>query len=121
MTGNRIQAAERLVGALGDLLLREAVAARSGRGSRVRAVQARIRPVVAALSALARESPQPRLAGAISSLVERRRQNQLLMKAALVRLREQIDTRSRALGRLQRVSPLYARRRAVASRLNVST
>jgi hypothetical protein len=106
---------------LGDLLSREAVEAMAGAGLRVRALQARIEPLVTALSELAAESSHRHLAGAIQGLVEKRRRNQLLMQEALVRIRGEIDSRTRALERLRRVRPVYGKQNAVATRLNVAT
>jgi|SRR5271165_4444250 len=115
------EAADRLVAALGDLLSREAVEARAGAGSRVRSIQERISPVVESLSKLAKESPNPRLAGALERLVEKRRQNRLVMQAALNSLRRDIEDRTKALERLRYVGPAYRPRNLVASRLNAST
>ncbi len=112
---------ERLVAALGDLLSREAVEAMAGAGLRVRALQARIEPLVTALSELAEESSQKHLSGAIRGLGEKRRRNELLMHESLVRLRGEIDSRTRKLERLRRVRPVYGKQNAVATRLNVAT
>jgi hypothetical protein len=112
---------ERLVAALGDLLSREAVEAMAGAGLRVRALQARISPLVAALSKLAAESPPGPLAGAIAGLARKREQNQALMCHSLARLRGEIETRAQALERLKRVRPAYGKQRAVATCLNVAT
>ncbi len=112
---------ERLVAALGDLLSREAVEALAGAGLRVRALQARIEPLVTALSQLAAEASQRHLAGAIRGLAEKRLQNQRLMQDSLVRMRGEIDSRTRALERLRRVRPVYGKQNAVATRLNVAT
>ncbi|HEY1763994.1 MAG TPA: hypothetical protein VGF85_03660 [Opitutaceae bacterium] len=112
---------ERLAAALGDLLSREAVEALAGAGLRVRALQSRIAPLVAALSTLAADSPRGPLRSAIDGLAEKRRQNQALMSRSLSRLRDEIDARGLALDRLKRVRPAYGRQRAVATRLNVAT
>lgn len=112
---------ERLVAALADLLSREAVEALAGAGLRVRALQSRITPLVAALSKIAADSPHGPLQGAIEGLAEKRRQNQALMSRSLSRLRDEIDARGYALDRVKRVRPAYGKHRAVATRLNVAT
>lgn len=112
---------ERLVAALGDLLSREAVEALAGAGLRVRALQSRIAPLVAALAKIAAETPHGPLKSAIEGLAEKRRQNQALMSKSLSRLRDEIDLRGFALDRARRVRPAYAKHRAIATRLNVAT
>jgi hypothetical protein len=111
---------ERLVAALGDLLSREAMEALAGAGLRVRALQARISPLVAAVSKLAAEAPRGPLAGAIEGLARQREHNQALMRHSLARLRGEIETRAQALERLKQMRPAYCKQR-VATRLNVAT
>lgn len=115
-----IETADRLVAALRDLLSREAVAARSGSASRVRAIQARISPLVVALSKMLSQL-SPDLKEDVAELVEARRQNTLLMKEALLQIRSNIKATSEALGRVRKVGPAYRRGTAVASRLYAST
>ena len=121
MSESKIERGERLVAALGDLLSREAVAALAGAGLRVRALQSRISPLVAALSKLTAETRHGNLRSAVEGLAEKRRQNQALMSRSLSRLRDEIDSRGLALERLKRVRPAYCKHRAVATRLNVAT
>jgi hypothetical protein len=113
--------ADRLVEALRDLLSREALAARAGSGTRVRALQERIKPMVALLARLASEPSGSFLAGDISELVEKMRQNRLLMQQSLMRLRMEIESRSEALGRARRIKPIYRAKPTVAVRLNASS
>jgi hypothetical protein len=115
------QAADRILGALGDLLSREAVAARAGSGLRVRAIQERMKPLVEALPELAVQSRSPQVTESISRLRELRRQNVLLMQEALRRICREIHSRTDALDRARRISPAYGARIAVASNLNVCT
>ena len=121
MSRGASQTADRLVAALGDLLSREAIEALAGAGLRVRALQARISPLVTALSDLASDPAEPQLAGAIGKLVEKRKHNQALMQESLARMRRELDGRGRALERLRRVRPVYGRQNAVATRLNAAS
>ncbi len=121
MSRGTFQTADRLAAALGDLLSREAVEVRSGAGLRVRALQARIGPLVAALVKLAAESPGHPFSGVVAGLVEKRRQNRMLMQRTLREMRQVIDSREETLQRMRHVSPVYRRQCAVASRLNATT
>jgi hypothetical protein len=112
------QAADRIVAALQDLLSREAVAARAGSGLRVRKVQERITPLLESLARMAAPSLSPSIDESIAGLADTRRQNVLLMQNALRRIGREIDSRAKALERVRRVSPAYAARTPVASRLN---
>jgi len=115
------ETAERIVASLGELLAREAVAARAGSGSRVLAIQVRIAPLLEALSGMAGQLRSAWIHAALLGLAERRRQNVLLMQEALLKTRREIDSRSEALERLRRVRPAYGARTPVASRLNACT
>jgi hypothetical protein len=112
---------ERIEDALADLLEREALAARAGSGTRVLAIQERIRPLVEAVSSLAAQSRSPRARESVGRLAEARRQNRLLMQAALGRIRLEIDLKKAALERVRRLSPAYRRGSPVALRLNACT
>jgi hypothetical protein len=113
--------ADRLIGALRDLMSREAVAARAGSGTRVRALQERIEPLVALLARIASEPSVSYLSRDIADLVETRRQNRLLMQQSLMRLRMEIESKNETLGRLRRVRPAYQSASPVARRLNATT
>ncbi len=115
------QAADRIIAALRDLFSKEAAAARKGSGLRVRSVQARIKPLMEALSRMEGASASPRFNQSISSLSDRRSENLRLMREALARIRSEMDARSAALARIQRVGPAYSGRTHVASRLNACT
>jgi|GEM_PF-2479433 hypothetical protein len=115
------QAADRIMEALCDLLSREAVAARAASGLRVRSVQARIKPLMEALSRMAAFSASPGFNQAMARLSERRSDNLRLMREALARIRSERDARSAALARIQRVGPVYSGRIPVASRLDACT
>jgi hypothetical protein len=115
------QSAERIVSALRDLLSREAVAARAGSGLRVRAIQARTKPLVEALNGMSALAVSSRLKQAVADLAETRRRNLFLMKEAVGRIRREMNSRSVALARIRRIGPVYRSRTAVASRLNACT
>jgi hypothetical protein len=121
MSGDTSITADRLVGALRDLLSREAVAARAASGTRVRALQARIEPLVALLARIAAEPSGSYLAGDIARLVETMRHNRLLMQQSLMRIRMEIEAKSQAVARIRRVNPAYRARGAVARRLDASS
>jgi len=121
MSRAAFQTADRLVSALGDLLDREAVAARSGSGTRVRAIQGRIGPLIEALTRLAVESPGHAFAGALAALAEKRRRNTALIEAALAKVRRDVELRAQASQRLGRISPAYGQRPETSSRLNASS
>ena len=120
MSRGAFQPADRLIVALDDLLSREAHAARSGSGLRVRDLQARIEPLVAALANLAGESPGHGFSAKVASLVEKRRQNIVLMQESLGRMRSEIDARAETLARIRRVSPAYLPQANPAPRLDVT-
>jgi hypothetical protein len=121
MRGGAFQTADRLVAALGDLLDREAVEARCGSGTRVRAIQERIAPLVEALTRLAAESPGHDFAGGLAALAEKRRRNAILIEAAVAKLRQEMEFRSQASKRLSRISPAYGLRPGTSTRLNASS
>jgi hypothetical protein len=115
------QAAARIVTALDNLLAREALAARSASGTRLRVIQRRITPLLESLSEMAGQLRSPQIRESMMGLAEKRRKNVLLMQDALLRIRREIDSRSEALERVRRVSPAYGGRTPVASRLNACT
>lgn len=121
MSRGSFQSVDRLAAALSDLLSREAVEARAGSGLRVCALQARIQPLVAALARLAGESPGHAFAGIVASLLEKRRQNTLLMQCKLRDMKRALDAGDETLRRIRHVSPVYRRQACVASRLNATT
>jgi hypothetical protein len=116
-----IQTADRIEESLLDLFSREALAARSGSGIRVRAVQERIKPLIEALCAVAEQKRSPRVEETLSRVADARRENVRLMQAALGGIRRELDSTSVALGRARRLSPAYGAGAKVASRLNTCT
>lgn len=121
MSRSEFQTADRLIAAADDLLNRESVEARSGRGSRLCAIQARITPILSTLVSLARESPSQGLAFAVAALVEKRRENIRVMKKSLDEIQGKIHARADALQRIRTVTPAYRASSGVATRLNVSS
>lgn len=121
MSRAAFQTADRLIRALDDLLDRESVEARAGRGARLCALQARISPILATLVSLALESPAQGFTFAVASLVEKRQENIRLMKKSLDEIQGRIYARAEALQRARTISPAYGSGPSVATRLNAST
>lgn len=121
MSKRSFKTADRLIAALNRLLSREEAAVRAGSGLRVRALQSRIAPLIATLARLGEESPGHEFSRGIVPLVEKRRQNMLLMKESLATIRREINARAEMLGRIRRVSPAYNPQVKIASRLNATS
>jgi len=120
MTPGRRAQARRLIAALADLLAREALAARGGSGLAVRALQARISPLIRRLVELSEPGFDPELAEAWAEIRQRREDNRRLMEAARERLRAEIAAKTANLGRLRRIAPAYRRRPGAATYLDVT-